>query len=344
MSKRVTLKDIAREAGVTYQTVSKILLGSEINVSSEVRSRVEAIAAELGYVPNVTARNLRARNSYLIGYSWQLELPGQLNPVLEGFVQSIVDHSERAGYHILMFPRHPNEDMTAAYAELARTGRVDGFILSSLEYNDPRIPMLQQLNVPFVAFGQTGSRDSFPYVDVDNRAGMRMAVEHLLEQGHTRIGAIVWPETSRVGTDRLNGYIDAMQAAGLVIDPEWIKRGEGVFEHGYEATLELLALEAYRRPTAIVTLLDLLAIAAMRAVQECGLKVGHDVAIIGFDDVPIIQYLQPALTSVRQPVWEVGRCAVEMLISLVEHRPVEKQQILLPPDLIIRESSVAAII
>src|SRR5689334_11515094 len=143
MARRVTLKDIAEQAGVTYQTVSKILRGSPINVSAEVRSRVERIAAEMGYVANVTARSLRSQSSYLIGYSWQLDPPDHSSPVLELFLQSIIDSAERAGYHVLLFPQRPNQEITASYADLARTGRVDGFILSSLNYDDPRIPVLQ---------------------------------------------------------------------------------------------------------------------------------------------------------------------------------------------------------
>jgi DNA-binding LacI/PurR family transcriptional regulator len=339
MTRRVTLKDIASHTGVTYQTVSKILRGSEIAVSPEVRQRVESVAIELGYVPNVTARNLRAQSSYLIGYSWQLDPPNHVNPVLEQFLQSIVDSAERSGYHVLLFPRRTEEDITASYTELARTGRVDGFILSSLNYNDPRIAVLQDLKVPFVAFGRSDDDSTYPYVDVDNRKGIRMAVEHLLEQGHRRIAAIAWPEGSRVGTERLQGYFDAMQAAGLVMDPQWVIHGEGWDEYGYRAAISLLELPEHRRPTAIVTLVDLIAIGAMRAVKECGLQVGKDIAVTGFDDVPIIQYLQPALTSVRQPVWEIGRRVVEMLVALLEGDAPKGQEMLVPR-LMIRESSL----
>jgi DNA-binding LacI/PurR family transcriptional regulator len=342
MTRRATLKDIALRTGVTYQTVSKILRGSNINVTPEVRDRVESTAAELGYVPNVTARNLRARSSYLIGYSWQLDPPDHVNPVLEQFLQSIVDSSERAGYHVLLFPQRAGEDVTASYAELTRTGRVDGFILSSLNYNDPRIAVLQELRVPFVAFGRSNDEQVHPYVDVDNRAGMRMAVEHLLEQGHRRIAAIAWPEDSRVGVERLAGYFDAMQAAQIEVLPEWVIRGEGVYAYGRDAAHTLLALPESIRPTAIVTLVDLIAIGAMRAVEECGYVVGRDIAITGFDDAPIIQYLHPALTSLRQPAWEIGQRVVEMLVGLLEGRSPEAQQMLLPPRLVVRQSSVSS--
>jgi DNA-binding LacI/PurR family transcriptional regulator len=343
VSTRVTLKDIARQTGVTYQTVSKILRGSAINVTPEVRARVEAVAESLGYVPNVTARNLRAQSTFLIGYSWQLDQPDQVSTILELFLRSIVDAAEVAGYHILLFPRRPHEDVTTAYTELFRMGRVDGFIISSLNYQDPRIKVLQDLKVPFVAFGRTNERDDFPYVDVDNRTGMRLAVEHLLAQGHTRIAAIAWPAGSRVGSERLSGYYDAMHRAVLPVDSEWVVRGEGIFEHGYESTLRLLALPEDRRPTAIVTLIDPLAIGAMQAIQECGLRVGEDIAVTGFDDMPVVQYLQPALTSVRQPVWEIGQMVIEMLVRFLGDDPPDQPQMLLPPTLMVRQSSGAAV-
>jgi DNA-binding LacI/PurR family transcriptional regulator len=162
---------------------------------------------------------------------------------------------------------------------------------------------------------------------------------HLFDQGHRRVAALAWPEHSRVGQERLSGYLKAMDNAGLPVDPAWIARGTGDFEFGYSATPALLDLPSHRRPTAIVTMLDLMALGAMRALEECGLRVGQDVAVVGFDDMPVIQYLKPGLTSVRQPVWEVAQKVVEMLVSLLEGKPADQQQVLLMPELIVREST-----
>jgi DNA-binding LacI/PurR family transcriptional regulator len=130
-----------------------------------------------------------------------------------------------------------------------------------------------------------------------------------------------------------------MQEAGLAIDPAWIVRGEGEYNYGHTATPLLLDLPANRRPTAIVTMMDLIAIGVLHAVQMRGLKVGQDIAVTGFDDVPVIQYFKPSLTTLRQPIWEVGRRAVKLLVDLLQGETVEKQQILLAPQLIIREST-----
>lgn len=338
MSRNVTLKDVARRAGVSYQTVSKILR-NQMQVTPEVFERVQMAVEELGYRPNAAARNLRTQSSYLIGYSWQPDRQDYVNPVLEQFQQSIVESAEDLGYHILLFPQRPNADLYHTYNGLIRSGRVDGFILSSLEHDDPRIPVIQRLNVPFVGFGRSETEQPFPYVDVDGRFGMYQAVQHLLEQGHRRVAALAWPELSRVGTDRLSGYLNAMADAGLSIDPDWIKRGESEFDYGYSATCDLLGLPDDRRPTAIISMIDLIAIGAMYAIEEHGLRVGKDVAVIGFDDMPIVHYLKPGLTSLHQPAWEVGRRVVHLLVDLLNNQQPEDHQILLPPELVIRQSS-----
>jgi len=339
MAKKVTLKDVAKHAGVSYQTVSKILRG-QIQVTPEVRARVQRTVEELGYRPNVTARNLRTQASHLIGYSWQPSRQNFLSPILEEFEQSVVEAAEKRGYHILLFPQPEGTDSSKTYEELVYSGRVDGFILSDLGYNDRRIPALQALNIPLVAFGRTHCDDcTFSFVDVDGRAGVRLVVKHLLNQGHERIAVLAWPEESRVGTDRLSGYLDAMNEAGIPVDPAWVKRGAGEYDYGYAATHELLALPARQRPTAIVTVFDLIAIGAMHAIEERGLVVGRDIAVTGFDDMPVIVYLRPGLTTLRQPAWDVGQRVIEILVDQLEGNTSEAKQVLLPPELIIRESS-----
>ncbi|HML24312.1 MAG TPA: LacI family DNA-binding transcriptional regulator [Aggregatilinea sp.] len=338
MSKKVTLKDVARRAGVSYQTVSKVLSGQK-RVTPEVRDRIYAAVEELDYRPNVAARNLRTQSSYLLGYSWQPDRHYYFNPVLEEFQQSVVEAAEELGYHILLFPQRQGQDLVEIYQELVLTGRVDGFILSGLEYYDPRVPALNRLNVPLVAFGRTDSDHAFPYVDVDGQAGIYLAARHLMDLGHERIAILCWPETSRVGTERLSGYLQAMEEAGLPIDPAWIVRGETEYDFGYGATPQLLDLPLDRRPTAIVTMHDLIALGTISAVQERGLRVGHDIAVTGFDNVPVVRYFRPGLTTLQQPVWDVGQRVVQMLISLLKNEDVETQQVLLTPKLVIREST-----
>lgn len=338
MAKRTTLKDVAKLAGVSYQTVSKVLRG-QIQVSPETRKRIEDAVEQLGYRPNVAARSLRTQESRLIGYSWLPSIHNQVNPILERFLQSIVRTAEQFDYHILLFPFRQGEEILDTYRDLIVANRVDGFILSDLDYDDPRIPLLLDLKFPFVAFGRSNPDYEFPFVDVDGRAGIRKATQHLISQGHTKIAMLAWPPRSRAGRARLNGYEEAMNQAGLSIHEAWILRGEGTYEFGYEAANRLLSLPKQIRPTALVTVMDDIAVGALRAVQDAGYIPGRDIAVTGFDDSPAIRYLKPGLTSIHQPVDKVGELVVSMLIQQMKNERVENTHILVEPDLVVRESS-----
>ncbi len=336
MAPQVTLKSVASRAGVSYQTVSKVLNG-QIQVAPETRDRILKAAQELGYRPNQIARNMRTQRSLMIGYSWLPTSPDQINQILDQFLTSMVYEAEAAGYHLLPFPFR-NGDVKD-YRELIDTGRVDGFVISSVEYDDVRVTFLMERQFPFVAFGRSNPDLDFPYVDVDGMDGFRQATRHLVSQGHQQIGALAWPENSRVGNDRIAGYFEAMQSAGLRIDSRWIERGEGTFEFGYQASRRLLSLPAEERPTALVAMSDTMAIGGIHAARERYLEVGRDIAIIGFDDAPMSQYLIPALTTVRQPIREAGRKCVEILVSLMKGEELPQRHILLSPTLITRASA-----
>jgi len=209
LTTRITLKAVAKHAGVSYQTVSKVLR-EEGQLSPELRQRVQEAITELSYRPNVAAQALRTQASHLIGYSWCLDRKNHSSYIMDQFQHSIVDSAEDAGYHILLVPQRAGHALDAHFQELVLGGRVDGFILSSIEFNDPRLDAVQRLNVPYASFGQPNNATSSPSVEVDGGEGIRQIVEHLIAQGHTRIAVIAWPTHSRVGTERLNGYIQAM--------------------------------------------------------------------------------------------------------------------------------------
>lgn len=325
-------------AGVSYQTVSKVL-NRQAQVSKQTEQRIMEAVRELGYRPNQIARNMRAKRSYMIGYSWVPTAPNQVNHILDQFLSSMVMEAEAAGYHLLPFPFRDGDAQVDDYRELINTGRVDAFVLSSVNYTDPRIGFLLEQKFPFVAFGRSSPELDFPYVDVDGASGLAQAVEYLISKGHRCIAAIAWPEDSRVGNERLRGYLETMQVHGIGIHPEWIKRGEGTFEFGREAALHFLRLPSSERPAAIVALNDTQAIGALHATRELGLDVGHDVSIIGFDDAPMSQYLLPPLTTVRQPIREAGRKCVEVLLALMKGVQPQARQILLQPELIVRASA-----
>ena len=338
MSRQVTIKEVAAHARVSYQTVSKVL-NRQARVSKETEERIWEAVQATGYRPNLIARSLRARNSHMIGYSWAPAPPQQGNPILDQFLQSMVDAGQAAGYHVLTFPYRAGKQWVEGYRDMIDSNRVDGFVLSSVEYDDPRIKLLQERNFPFVAFGRSNPDWDFPYVDVDGAAGMASVVDHLLARGHTRIAALAWSEDSRVGNNRMEGFKAAMGSAGIHIRPEWIQRGEGVYKFGAEAASRLMQLREEVRPTAIVAFNDFMAIGAMHAIHASGLQVGKQIAITGFDDIPLVQYLNPSLTSVRQPIWEIGQRVISILLGILNEQDGLNTQVLLKPRLIVRNSS-----
>jgi DNA-binding LacI/PurR family transcriptional regulator len=341
MSRSVTLKEVARHAGVSYQTVSKVL-NHQVQVSKETEERIWNSVRELGYHPNLIARSLRSQKSNMVGYSWEPTPPDQANPILDMFLQSMANAAENAGYHLLAFPHRPGNAWINAYRLLIDSNRVDGFVLSSVEYDDPRVRFLQERNFPFVAFGRSNPDWDFPYVDVNGGMGMKLVVEHLIGQGHRRIGVLAWPKASRVGQDRMSGLQTALAEAGIDLPARYLKRGQGVFQFGWQATTDWLDLPAEERPTAIVGFNDAMAIGAIRAAQERAVQVGADLAVTGFDDAPMIQYLNPPLTSIRQPTWEVGQKTMQLLLGLLSNGKALEKHIMLAPRLIVRESSLCS--
>ena len=338
MPSKVTLKQVAIRAGVSYQTVSKVL-NKQAQFAKETEQRILTAVQELGYRPNQIARNMRANRSFMIGYSWAQTTPDQVNHILDKFLTSMVQAAENAGYHLLPFPFREGDGIVKAYQELIDTGRVDAFVLSSVNYNDPRVDFLIERDFPFVAFGRSNPELDFPYVDVDGYEGIRQVMGHLLSRGHQRIAAIAWPEDSRVGNERMRGYFEAMQAVGFRVHPAWVERGEGTFEFGRAAAARVLKLPVADRPTAIVALNDTQAIGALHTAREQGLVVGRNLAIVGFDDAPMSQYLHPALTTVRQPIPEAGRKCVEILVSLMKGEEPPERHVVLAPELVLRASA-----
>ncbi|NOX62543.1 MAG: LacI family transcriptional regulator [Chloroflexi bacterium] len=334
----VTIRDVAREAGVSTATVSYVLNNSG-RVSEQTRQRVLEAARRLGYRANITARNLQARETRLLGYTWRPTPPDQFNPVLDQFLNAIAQAAAHHDYRVLTFPSETIEEELATYEDMVLSSRVDGFILSNTNLDDPRVRKLSQKGFPFVAFGRANPEWDFPWVDIDGRWGVRKAVEHLIERGHERIACLAWPEDSLTGAYRLQGYVEAMKLAGLPVDAAWIARTENKHDDAYETTRRLLELPAARRPTAIMASSDLMAMGAMNAAHDMGVEVGRELALVGFDDAPVARYLRPPLSSLRQPIAEVGERLIVMLVDLCQGRPVSQQHVLLKPQLIIRASS-----
>jgi DNA-binding LacI/PurR family transcriptional regulator len=332
-----TIKDVAREAGVSIATVSYVLNNKRSLVSDDTRRQVLETIERIGYTPNSTARNLKASRTRLIGYAWHQIPNGQMNPVLDQFIYYLAQAAEAHGYHLLTFT-HPIGDPVPAYREMIRTGRIDSFVLAETTRHDQRIRYLMDSGFPFVSFGRSEPDWDFNWVDTDGTYGMEQAVAHLIRLGHQRIGITAWPEDSVSGEFRFQGYCNSLTAAGLQPRPEYIVRGENHEQTGRDAFRRLWALSAAERPTAIVAVTDLIAVGLMNQAEVMGVRVGEDVAIVGFDDAPMSQFLRPALTTVQQPITAICAGLVNRVDSLRTNPESAPQQHLLRPQLIVRHS------
>ncbi|MBK9749228.1 MAG: LacI family DNA-binding transcriptional regulator [Chloroflexi bacterium] len=330
-----TIKDVAKEAGVSIATVSYVLNDKSDSVSEDTRRRVWSAVRKTGYRPNVTARNLRSNQTLLIGYAWH-EVPADMvNPVLEHFTYSLARAAESAGYHILTFT-FPVTDPIPVYDELIRTGRVDAFVVGSTTYDDPRVKFLMDKSFPFVSFGRANPEWDFNWVDVDGQRGVADAVDYLAGLGHRKIAAVVWEEGSLSGDYRYAGYVDGLRRAGLELRPEYVVRGEHSDTTGCEALDYWLTLPD--PPTAIIASSDLMAIGVINEAERRGIRVGHDLSVVGFDDAPMTQYIRPALTTMQQPLAMIAQELIGMLGCVLKDVPTFERHILLPPRLVVRES------
>jgi len=333
-----TIKDVARLAGVSPATVSHVINDSA-PISQETRRRVLEAIQVLGYQPSVIARGLQAGQSRMLGYSWVPMPETKFDPILDQFLENMAEAAARHDYHLLTFPAPDPHREIDVYRQMVGSRRVDGFILSNTTLDDARIQLLMDAKFPFVAFGRSNPEWDFPFIDVDGAEGIRLAVRHLVALGHHRIACLAWPEDSLTGQFRLQGYYDGLGEAGLSQNSKWVLRIENDYAQAYAAAKELLSLPAAERPTAITCLADLMAIGVLNAAADSGARVGQDLAITGFDDAPVARFLRPPLTSLRQPIAEIGDLVVQMLLALLQGEPLEEPQRLLPPVLIVREST-----
>ncbi len=330
-----TIKDVAREAGVSIATVSYVLNNKTDAISEDTRRRVWSAAHKIGYRPNVTARNLRSSQSRLIGYAWHEASPQQVNAVLDRFTYALARAAEASGYHILTFT-YPPDDPLPVYDELIRTGRVDAFVIGSTIRDDPRVRFLIDQQFPFVSFGRANADWDFRWVDTDGEAGIGAAVDYLASLGHTRIAMAAWGGDSLTGSYRAAGYLAGLRRAGIKPNPAYLIRGENSEQAGRDALAAWLDLPV--PPTAVVAISDLVAIGVMNQAERRGLMVGRDLSVIGFDDAPMTQYLRPALTTLRQPIEAIGQTLIAMLGDLLKGGEPPQRQLLLPPRLVTRES------
>ncbi|MDO3703897.1 LacI family DNA-binding transcriptional regulator [Micromonospora sp. C28SCA-DRY-2] len=332
-AQRPTLEAVARRAGVSRATVSRVVNGST-TVAEPIREAVNRAVAELGYVPNLAARSLVTQRTDSIA----LVMPEAAtrvfsdDQVFPGIILGVSQELEAADKQlVLMLAGSP-----AGHARVERytTGRhVDGVLFASLHGADPLPGRLARLGIPVVCSGRPLGAADVPYVDVDQVGGVTAAIRHLVGIGRRRIATIAGPQDMVAGIERLAGYRDTVAAAGL---PELVAFGDFTRESGAAAMRQLLA--EHPDLDAVFAASDLMAHAALRTLREAGRRVPDDVAVIGFDDIETAAYTEPPLTTVRQPIQEIGRQMTRQLLRLAAGETVETA-LVLPTELIRRESA-----
>ena len=337
-----TIRELARLSGVSVATVSRVL-NDYADVSPATRKRVLEVARELDYTPSAAARTLVMQRSKVIGVLLQT---GEGHPDLQHpfFQEVLVGLKHRlgaGGYDLLLFAtENPGNGFSDySYVRRARHHRVDGLVLMGMDPAEEEVQKLVKARIPLVAVDAelVGGRSGF--VISDNLGGARVAVRHLRQQGHDRIATLTGILSTRPGADRLLGYRAELEAQGLPYRDDYVQEGDFYFESGRRGMNALLALS--EPPTAVFAAGDLMAAGALRAVEEHGLSVPDDVALVGFDDIQLAAMMQPSLTTVRQDKIGLGSAAGEALLRMLDEADSAPPITTLPVELVVRESSGA---
>ncbi|MEU0671849.1 LacI family DNA-binding transcriptional regulator [Streptomyces sp. NPDC006172] len=339
---RPTLEEVAARAGVGRGTVSRVINGSP-RVSDATRAAVEAAVAELGYVPNTAARALAANRTDAIALVVpEPETRFFAEPYFSDIVRGVgAELSDTEMQLLLIFAGSDRE--RRRLAQYLAAHRVDGVLLVSVHANDPLPDLLGQLEIPAVISGPRSAAETLPSVDSDNYGGARSAVEHLLAQGRRSIAHITGRLDVYGAQRRVDGYRDALRDAGCEVDEGLVQPGDFTEEGGRRAMADLLA----RTPglDAVFAGSDVMAAGARQALREAGRRIPDDVALVGYDDSAIARHMDPPLTSVRQPIEEMGRRMLDLLLTeIADRRPtasreLEPRQVVLATELVQRASS-----
>lgn len=326
--KRPRIRDVAHIAGVSTATVSRALSQPDM-VSAETRAAVMNAVAHIGYRPNVAARNLRHRRTGGI----VALVPDLANPFFSKILSGIASVLGPAGYNLLIADtRSAGADRLPDYAE---PSRADGLIV--LDGSLPRAMLNGR--IPVVEACEWIPGLGSPRVKIDNRVAAGIAIDHLADLGHVRIGHVVGPAGNVLSEARLSGTRERLAARGLALHPEAIYLGDFSLESGRAAAKSWLAQPPQTRPTAIFLSSDAMACGFIGEVHRHGISVPGDVSVVGFDDIELTSHVAPPLTTIRQPRLAIGRVAAERLLKRIEGRPDEPQDVVLPVELVIRNST-----
>lgn len=316
----ISIKDIARIAGVSHSTVSRALRDSPL-ISPETARRIQTIAHELGYRPSAAARSLVTRRTEAIG----VVVTSIADPFNGEVVAGIEEVANQNGYSVILATSQADPQREMAVVRSFQERRVDGIVVASSRVGALYLPTLAEMQIPIVLLNNQHPSEFVHSVSIDNLDGARQAVRHLIGLGHTAIAYIGDESGLESDAERLKGFEQAMSEARLNIQPEFVRRGDGKPDAAAREALLILALE--NRPTAIFCYNDMSALGALNAAAELNIPVPEELSIVGFDDLFFAALMRPALTTVHQPKKELGRRATQLLVELLNGGTSERMQI-----------------
>ncbi len=333
----ITIRNVAKKLGLSITTVSRALDGYD-DVADRTRARVIRTAREMGYVPSRAARQLRRQRADVIGYILPASGSQFTDPFFSLFIAGLGDEATSHNLDLLVSTAAPGGTAERQiYARWVQSRLVDGIVLNRMRVRDWRARYLAQNKFPFVAHGHTHLRLDFPYIEMDSRNVFILLVKHLVERGHRRIAYIGGPRDVTLQADRFAGYQEGLTRTGIPFNESYVVEGDLTRNGGYQAAQHLLALP--EPPTAIIGANDMSAIGAMRAAHERGLVVGRDLAVAGYDGTEDSEHTQPALTTVKQPIYDTARQLVRMLIARIDGKELAEPHVIIQPELIMRAST-----
>ena len=336
----ITLKDIAKASGFSVTQVSRALSGYD-DVSTKTREHIEKIAFELGYQPNHIARQLQSQRTHTIGIIIPAPAANDLDDFFTLLLKGITYEATVGGYDVLVSAANPADSELETYQRIVGGKRVDGVIVARTYRNDQRIHFLKRLKFPFIVHGRLAPDEvsDFPFIDVDSQQGIALLTEHLIEQGHRDIGIILPPEDAAFTPYRLAGYRQTIEKHGIAFHDDLITYADLTYEGGLEAAETLL--QRNPKPTAIIGSNDWMALSAITVAKQHGYVVGETFAVAGYDDIPVSSHANPPLTTIHQPIYDIGKQLTRELIQIINQNDptVEPAQRLIEPRLIVRESS-----
>ncbi|CAH0121277.1 MULTISPECIES: LacI family DNA-binding transcriptional regulator [unclassified Paenibacillus] len=327
----VTIQDVAKEAGVSVATVSRVI-NRHSAVSARAKKAVEDAIRKLNYEPNILGRNLRTSSTHMI----LTILPSISNPFYSKVLQGIEDTARKENYYILVCETDSSSEIQSFYLNMAKQRIADGII--SL---DPTVEQVLTAELdrsyPVIQCGDKTLDERIPFVGIDNVSAAYKAVKYLIAIGHERIALISSSEQYKYAVDRRQGYTQALEEAGIPVRRQYICYSDLNYDHGLQTMRTLLHLDV--PPTAVFAVGDVLAIGALKAIRDAGLRCPEDVAVVGFDNIPFASMMNPTLTTVAQPMYEMGCEAARILINKLKNKKSEMQTLIMPHELIIREST-----